>query len=78
MSNFHLSRHQVKLSRTNQNDRCAAINGIDKSIVERSEEIILLSARGEDLVVACSIPSSEELADLVEAVSITCRGHNAL
>lgn len=48
---------------------CAAINGIDPAVVERSENLILLAATGEDLVEACAGLPEGELAELEEAVS---------
>lgn len=50
--------------------RCAAINGIDPAIVERADELILLSARGEDLVEACARLTEGEATELKEAVSL--------
>ncbi|EME48663.1 hypothetical protein DOTSEDRAFT_57974 [Dothistroma septosporum NZE10] len=49
---------------------CAAMNGIDKRVVDRAEELILLAARGEDLVEACSNLTEAEMEDLGEAESM--------
>lgn len=47
---------------------CAAMNGIPVEIVKRAEELILMSARGEDLVEACAIMPPTEMKELEEAV----------
>ncbi|KAJ5588898.1 DNA mismatch repair protein MutS core [Penicillium hordei] len=49
---------------------CAAVNGIDPAIVSRANEIASLSARGENIVAACAVLSSEEMQDLEEADSL--------
>ena len=45
------------------------MNGIDKAIVDRADDLCLLSARGEDLVAACAKISKSEELDLTIAVS---------
>ena len=48
---------------------CAAINGVAPEVVHRAEELVLLAARGEDLVSACAIMPEEELEEVERAVS---------
>ncbi|KAF2832856.1 hypothetical protein CC86DRAFT_414515 [Ophiobolus disseminans] len=48
---------------------CAAMNGVPPEIVQRAENLILLSMRGEDLVAACCQMPEDEAAELEEAVS---------
>lgn len=50
---------------------CAAINGVDLAVVDRAEELVLLSAQGEDLVTACTRLSEQEEDDLEIAVSVS-------
>ncbi|KAJ5553509.1 DNA mismatch repair protein MutS core [Penicillium frequentans] len=49
---------------------CAAINGIDASIVSRANEIGSLAARGENLIAACAAISAEEMQALQIADSL--------
>lgn len=52
-------------------DSCAALNGIEPGIIRRAEDLILLVARGEDLVAACAILPETEMIELREAASIS-------
>lgn len=44
------------------------MNGVDPAIIARAEELIVLSATGEDLVAACATMSEKEEEDLKLAV----------
>jgi DNA mismatch repair protein MSH5 len=46
------------------------MNGITPEIVERAEELLVLTARGEDLVAACAVMPEAEAFELEEAVII--------
>ncbi|KAE8149295.1 muts domain V-domain-containing protein [Aspergillus avenaceus] len=46
---------------------CAALNGINQTIVDRANELASLSIRGENLAAACAVLSAEEMVALEEA-----------
>ena len=47
---------------------CAALNGVDTAIINRADELVELSAIGEDLVAACATISKHEEEALKDAV----------
>ncbi|KAH9210583.1 muts domain V-domain-containing protein [Leptodontidium sp. 2 PMI_412] len=49
---------------------CAVMNGIDPAIVERADELILMAARGEDLVLACAEMTPDEVKKYEEAEQV--------
>ncbi|KAH7330304.1 muts domain V-domain-containing protein [Rhexocercosporidium sp. MPI-PUGE-AT-0058] len=49
---------------------CAVMNGIDPAIVDRADELILMAARGEDLVLACSEMTPDEVQKYEEAEQV--------
>ncbi|GAQ41630.1 DNA mismatch repair protein Msh5 [Aspergillus niger] len=51
--------------------KCAAMNGISQTIVDRADEIASLSARGENLIAACAVLSAQETQALDDAVGYT-------
>ncbi|KAI1365065.1 putative MSH5 protein [Xylaria arbuscula] len=50
--------------------RCAALNGVNQTIVDRAESIILHMVRHEDLEIACSKLSDDETRKLEEAEDV--------
>ncbi|KAI9820001.1 MAG: MutS protein msh5 [Pycnora praestabilis] len=49
------------------------MHGVDHAIIDRADELILLSARGEDLVSACARISAKEVEDLENAEAVARR-----
>ncbi len=56
-------------SLADQHLSCAALNGVDATIVDRANYLVDISAKGEDLVTACAKISEKEENDLKDAVS---------
>ncbi|KAF3910543.1 hypothetical protein ABW21_db0201173 [Orbilia brochopaga] len=52
---------------------CAAMNGVEKPIVDRAEDLIVKLARGEDLVSACAVMGPDEKREFAYAEHIATR-----
>lgn len=65
---YVLIRSILVLMLTSMSDSCAALNGINQTIVTRANELASLSARGENLIAACATLSTGETRALEEAV----------
>ncbi|KAF2019048.1 hypothetical protein BU24DRAFT_341301 [Aaosphaeria arxii CBS 175.79] len=66
----HLYNFRKGRSNSSFGTWCAAANGVPSEIVQRAADLTTLSARGEDLVTACSTMPESEVAELEAAVSI--------
>ncbi|OAG13030.1 uncharacterized protein CC84DRAFT_1255161 [Paraphaeosphaeria sporulosa] len=49
---------------------CAAMNGVPKEIIERADQLIEMTLKGQDLIAACSIMPQSEALELEEAEHI--------
>jgi DNA mismatch repair protein MSH5 len=66
----HLFKIKPGRSVSSFGSRCAAMNGVDESVVERAEAIMLLLVRGEDVEAACAKLSPGEEARLQQAEAV--------
>ncbi|MBE7180883.1 MAG: hypothetical protein INR71_06690, partial [Terriglobus roseus] len=63
----HLYNLRAGRSTASLGTACAAANGVAPAVVRRAEELVLLAARGEDLVAACAVMPEGEASELEEA-----------
>ncbi|MCJ1405214.1 MutS protein msh5 [Xylographa trunciseda] len=49
---------------------CAALNGISQGVVDRAEELVIQSARGEDLVAICAKGKQDDTQEMDDAEEI--------
>ena len=47
------------------------MNGVEEAVIKRAEDLILLQARGGDLVTACADLDDKDEMDVEQAVSLT-------
>lgn len=52
---------------------CAALNGVDATIVDRANYLVEICAKGDDLVASCAGVSGREENDLRDAVNDSVR-----
>ena len=52
---------------------CAALNGVDATVVDRANHLVDISAKGEDLVNVCAEISRKDEEDLKDAVNYSYR-----
>lgn len=64
-----MRHYQVSWALANWYLSCAALNGVDATIVDRANYLVEISAKGEDLVSACAGVSEKEENDLKDAVN---------
>ncbi|KAI9713851.1 MAG: MutS protein msh5 [Bogoriella megaspora] len=48
---------------------CAALNGVAPEVIQRAEELVALSVKGEDLVAVCAVMPPDEIHELEAAAS---------
>ncbi|KAF6234396.1 hypothetical protein HO173_007429 [Letharia columbiana] len=66
----YLYNFRAGRSNTSYGSCCATLNGVDATIVDRANYLLDISAKGEDLVIACAKISEKEENELKDAEEI--------
>ena len=66
---IYLYNLRAGMSDLSYGTQCAALNGVPAEVVERAVQLAKMSARGEDLAIACSALSTRDTKDLQDAES---------